>query len=67
MRILRLRKLKNLYRKLAVADHLLQFCGSGFECKFAVPSSAKINILIFLSTAPRYRFARLASHETNIV
>ena len=51
MCILRLWKLKN-YRKyisqtcgIAVADHLLQFCGiSGceFECKFAVPSTGPL-------------------------
>ena len=35
-------KLSQMYRKLADAYHLLQFCdicGCGFECKFAVPSS----------------------------
>ena len=39
-------KLSQMYRKLAVADHLLQFCdicGCGFESKFAVPSSG-VNI-----------------------
>ena len=32
-------KLSQMYRKLAVADHLLHLCGCGFEYKFAVPSS----------------------------
>ena len=42
---LRLRKCEKspqTYRKLAVAEHLLQFCGicgCGIEFKFAVPSS----------------------------
>ena len=42
---LRLRKCKKLpqtYRKLAVADRLLLFCGCGIEFKFAMPSTGNI-------------------------
>ena len=44
---------------IAVADHLLQFCGncgSGFQCKFAVPSTA---------TAPR-KFSRPPDFVANV-
>ena len=47
-------KLPQTYHKLAVAEHLLQFCGicgCGIEFKFAVPRSANsTKVIIFLTT-----------------
>ena len=40
--------------EFAVAEHLLQFCGCGIGCKFAVPSSG----YQFFSSIQKNRFDR---------
>ena len=51
----------NLLQTCRFAEHLLQFCGCGIECKFAVPSSegndttdeqARMGVLLVPSAIP---------------
>ena len=72
--VAKVEKLSQMYRKLAVADHLLQFCdycGCGFVCKSVVPSSAhKTTSTTFSSFTPvisvHTRTTRLAFYCNNL-